>query len=90
MGVHEAFRVSIQALRIYNKTWKILSLQNTIDRYIYHTKGTPTNERVDEPGVEVYPAHSFPLPSLSLSETSGLLCAPVFAMCNFSTTRQRS
>jgi len=27
-------------------------LQNTIDRYIYHTKGTPTNERVDEPGVE--------------------------------------
>ena len=53
MGVHEAFRVSIQALRIYSKTWKILSLQNTIDRYLYHTKGTPTNERVDEPGVEV-------------------------------------
>jgi len=27
-------------------------LQNTIDRYLNHTKGTPTNERVDEPGVE--------------------------------------
>ncbi|PAN03541.1 hypothetical protein PAHAL_1G003500 [Panicum hallii] len=27
-------------------------LQNTIDRYLNHTKGTPTDERVDEPGVE--------------------------------------
>ncbi|RLN10003.1 MADS-box protein SOC1-like isoform X1 [Panicum miliaceum] len=27
-------------------------LQKTIDRYLNHTKGTSTNERVDEPGVE--------------------------------------
>ncbi|TKW36756.1 hypothetical protein SEVIR_1G003401v4 [Setaria viridis] len=27
-------------------------LQNTIDRYLNHTKGTPTNEKVHEPGVE--------------------------------------
>ncbi|CAN6236817.1 unnamed protein product [Urochloa humidicola] len=27
-------------------------LQKTIDRYLKHTKGTPANERLDEPGVE--------------------------------------
>jgi len=38
---------------------KVLSLQNTIDRYLKHTEGTPANGEV-ETGVEVHPIHSFP------------------------------
>jgi len=53
----EAFPSWIQSMSLI--LGKVLSLQNTIDRYLKHTEGTPANGKV-ETGVEVHPIHSFP------------------------------